>query len=166
MTTAEEFFKKLDAKGRSKKIDILKKIAAFCHKEYNDNSDWSSWSFKNFLWSEWQLKFDEQIYLIGYAKVLLDSQTIAHINVMCYYRGSSGLPVVKVKTRIFDIRTGEIKEIYRYIGSSYDEALVWDESETSDKQDEIDFICDKTDEIVESISNFIDKLFTFDRNSD
>ena len=54
------------------KIDILKKIAAFCHKEYNDNSDWNSWSFKNFLWSEWELKFEQQIYLTGNAKVLLD----------------------------------------------------------------------------------------------
>lgn len=156
MTTAEKFLNK------PQRIDILKKIAAFCHKEYNTWSFWGNWLFKNLLWSEWKIVSDRQIYLIGNAKVLLDSQTIAHINVMCYYRGSSGLPVVKVRTRIFDIRTGEIKEIYRYIGSSYDEALVWDESEASDKQDEIDFICDKTDEIVESISNFIDKLFTFD----
>lgn len=155
--TAEKFFNK------SRRIDVLRKIAAFCYKEYNTWSFWDNWLFKNnLLWSEWKIVSDKQIYLIGNAKVLLDSQTIAHINVMCYYRGSSGLPIVKVKTRIFDIRTGEIKEIYRYIGSSYDEALVWDESETSDKQDEIDFICDKTDEIVESISNFIDKLFTFD----
>ena len=155
MTTAEEFLKKQEAIERSKKIDILKKIAVFCHKEYNANSNWNSWAFKNFLWSEWKIVSDKQLYLIGNAKVLLDSQTIAHINVMCYYRGSSGLPVVKVRTRIFDIRTGEIKEIYRYIGSSYDEALVWDESEASDKQDKIDFICDKTDEIVEVISNFM-----------
>ena len=156
MTTAEKFFNK------PQRIDILKKIAAFCYKEYNAWSFWDNWLFKHLLWSEWKIVSEKQIYLIGNAKVLLDIQTIAHINVMCYYRGSSGLPVVKVKTRIFDIRTGEIKEIYRYIGSSYDEALVWDKSETSDKQDEIDFICDKTDEIVESISNFIDKLFTFD----
>lgn len=155
MTTAEEFFKKLEAIERTQKTRILQKIASFCYKEYNTWSFWDNWLFKHFLWSEWKIVSEKRIYLLGNAKVLLDSQTIAHINVMCYYRSSSGLPVVKVKTRIFDIRTGEIKEIYRYIGSSYDEALVWDESETSDKQDEIDFICDKTDEIVESISNFI-----------
>ena len=152
--TAEEFFKNLEAMERSKKIDILKKIAAFCHKEYNKKSFWDSWAFKNFLWSEWELKFDEQIYLIGNAKVLSDKQTVAHIKVMCHYRDSNDLPVVKVKTRIFDIRTGQIKEIYKYIGFSYHESL-YSDIENPDKQNEIDFICDKTDEIVETISNFI-----------
>ena len=152
--TAEEFFKKLEAMERSKKIDILKKIAAFCHKEYNKKSFWDSWAFKNFLWSEWELKFDEQIYLIGNAKALLDRQTIAHIKVMCHYRDSNDLPVVKVKTRIFDIRTGQIKEIYKYIGFSYHESL-YSDIENPAKQNEIDFICDKTDEIVETISNFV-----------
>lgn len=155
MTTAKEFFEKLEAIERSKKIDILKKIAAFCYKEYNTWSFWDNWLFKYLLWSEWKIVSEKQIYLLGNAKTLLDSQTIAHIQVMCYYRDSAGLPVVKVKSRIFDIRTGEMKEIYRYIGLSYDEALVWDESEISDKQDEINFILDKTDEIVEAISNFI-----------
>ncbi len=152
MTTPKEFFdmpQKID-----QKIDILKKIAAFCHKEYNDNSNWNSWAFKNFLWSEWEPKFEQQIYLIGNAKAILDSQTIAHIKVVCHYRDSAGLPVVKVKSRIFDLRTGQIKEIYRYIGFSYHESL-YSDIENPDKQNEIDFICDKTDEIVEAISNFI-----------
>ena len=149
MTITEEFFNK------PRRIDILQKIAAFCYKEYNTWSFWDNWLFKHLLWSEWKIVSEKQIYLLGNAKALLDSQTIAHIQVMCYYRDSAGLPVVKVKSRIFDIRTGEMKEIYRYIGLSYNEALVWDESEISDKQDEIDFICDKTDEIVGSISNFI-----------
>lgn len=152
--TSEEFFNKLEAIKRSKKIDILKKIAAFCHKEYNDNSNWNSWAFKNFLWSEWELKFEQQIYLIGNAKVLLDSQTIAHIKVMCHYRDFHDLPVVKVKSRIFDLRTGQIKEIYKYIGFSYHESL-YSDIENPDKQDEIIFIRDKTSEIVETISNFI-----------
>ena len=104
MTTAEEFFKKLDAKGRSKKIDILKKIAAFCHKKYNDNSDWSSWVFKNFLWSEWELKFDQQNYLVGNGKVLLDSQTIAHVKVFCGFISNSK-PVVRVTSTLFNLRT-------------------------------------------------------------
>ena len=155
MTTAEEFFKKLEAMERSKKIDILRKIANFCYKEYNTWSFWDNWLFKHLLWSEWRIVSEKQIYLLGNAKALLDSQTIAHIRVMCYYRDSAGKPAVKVRSRILDTRTGEIKEIYRYIGLSYDEALVWDESEISDKQDEIDFILDKTDEIVEAISNFI-----------
>jgi hypothetical protein len=152
--TAEEFFKKLEAIERTHKTRILQKIASFCYKEYNANSDWNSWSFKNFLWSEWQLKFDEQICLIANARVLLDSQTIAHIKVMCHYRDSGDLPIVKVKSRIFDLRTGQIKEIYRYIGFSYHESL-YSDIENPDKQNEIDFICDKTDEIVETISNFI-----------
>lgn len=139
----------------SKQVDILERIAVFCHKEYNTWSFWDNWLFKNFLWSEWKIVSDQRIYLTGNAKVLLDSQTIAHVNVMCYYRNSDNLPIVKVRSRIFDIKTGEIKEIYRYIGLSYDEAIVWDNSKTSNKQDEIDFICDKTDEIVEAISNFI-----------
>ena len=97
---------------RSKKIDILKKIAVFCHKEYNDNSDWNSWSFKNFLWSEWELKFDQQIYLIGNAKVLLDSQTIAHVKVFCGFIPSFSLiPETRVTGTIFDLRTGKIKKI-------------------------------------------------------
>ena len=145
--TAEEFFKKLDAKGRSKKIDILKKIAAFCHKEYNDNSDWSSWSFKNFLWSEWQLKFDEQIYLIGYAKVLLDSQTIAHVKVFCGFI-SYLTPVVRVTSTLFNLRTGETAFCDK---SNYDDDVYC----SLYKQDEITFIRDKTEEIVETISNFI-----------
>jgi len=152
--TAEEFFKKLEAMERSRKARILQKIAAFCYKEYNNNSDWNSWAFKSLLWSEWQLKFDEQIHLIGNAKVLLDKQTIAHIKVMCHYRDSDDLPAVKVKSRIFDLRTGQIKEIYKYIGFSYHESL-YSDVENPDKQNEIDFICDKTDEIVEAISNFI-----------
>lgn len=153
--TPEEFFKKLEAIERSKKIDILKKIASFCYEEYNTWSFWDNWLFKHFLWSEWKIVSEKRIYLLGNTKVLLDSQTIAHIKVMCYYRNSDDLPVVKARSRIFDIRTGEIKEIYRYIGLSYDEALAWNKSETFDKQDKIDFICDKTDEIVEVISNFI-----------
>lgn len=145
--TAEEFFKKLDAKGRSKKIDILKKIAAFCHKEYNDNSDWSSWSFKNFLWSEWQLKFDEQIYLIGNGKVLLDRQTIAHVKVFCGFI-SYLTPVVRVTSTIFNLRTGETAFCDK---SNYDDDVYC----SLYKQDEIIFIRDKTDEIVETISNFV-----------
>lgn len=145
--TAEEFFKKLDAKGRSKKIDILKKIAAFCHKEYNDNSDWSSWSFKNFLWSEWQLKFDEQIYLIGNGKVLLDRQTIAHVKVFCGFI-SNLKPVVRVLVTLFNLRTGETAFCDK---SNYDDDVYC----SLYKQDEITFIRDKTEEIVETISNFI-----------
>ena len=152
--TTKEFFEKLEAIKRSKKIDILKKIAAFCYKEYNANSDWNSWSFKSLFWSEWELKLEQQIYLTGNAKVLLDSQTIAHIKVMCHYRDSAGLPVVKVKSRIFDLRTGQIKEIYRYIGFNHHESL-YSDIENPSKQNEIDFICDKTDKIVEAISNFI-----------
>jgi hypothetical protein len=150
-TTTEKFFNK------PRRIDILKKIAAFCYKEYNTWSFWDNWLFKYLLWSEWKITSATRIYLMGNAKVLLDSQTIAHIKVMCYYRDFDDLPVVKVRSRKFDLRTGEIKEIYRYIGLSYNEALVWDESEISDKQDEIDFILDKTDEIVKSLSDFIDK---------
>ena len=148
--TAEEFFKKLDAKGRSKKIDILKKIAAFCHKEYNDNSDWSSWSFKNFLWSEWQLKFDEQIYLIGNGKVLLDRQTIAHVKVFCGFI-SNLKPVVRVLVTLFNLRTGETAFCDK---SNYDDDVYC----SLYKQDEITFIRDKTEEIVETISNFIKRI--------
>ena len=86
--------------GRSKKIDIFKKIAVFCYKEYNTWSFWDNWLFKNFLWSEWKIVSDQHIYLTGNAKVLLDSQTIAHVNVMCYYRNSDNLLVVKVRSRI------------------------------------------------------------------
>lgn len=149
--TPEEFFNKLEAMERSKKIDILKKIAAFCHKEYNDNSYWNSWAFKNFLWSEWQLKFDQQIYLIGNAKVLLDSQTIAHIKVFCGFM-SNLKPVVRVTSTLFDLRTGQIKEIAFCDKSNYDDNVF---CSNLYKQDEIIFIRDKTEEIVETISNFI-----------
>ena len=153
--TPEEFFKKLEAMERSKKIDILKKIAAFCYKEYNANSDWSSWAFKNFLWSEWQLIFNGQIYLIGNAKVLLNSQTIAHIKVFCGFM-SDLRPVVRVTSTIFDLRTGQIKEIAFCDKSNYDNDVF---CSNSYKQEEITFIRafirDKTDEIVETISNFI-----------
>lgn len=145
--TPEEFFNKLEAMERSKQIDILKKIAAFCHKEYNDNSYWNSWAFKNFLWSEWQLKFDEQIYLIGNAKVLLDSQTIAHVKVFCGFIFDIK-PVVRVTSTIFDLRTGETAFCDK---SNYDDDVYC----SLYKQDEIIFIRDKTEEIVETISNFI-----------
>ena len=145
--TPEEFFKKLEAMERSKKIDILKKIAVFCHKEYNDNSDWNSWSFKNFLWSEWQLKFDEQIYLIGNAKALLDRQTIAHVKVFCGFI-SNLKPVVRVTSTLFNLRTGETAF---YDKSNYDDDVYC----SLYKQDEITFIRDKTEEIVETISNFV-----------
>ena len=145
--TPEEFFKKLEAMERSKKIDILKKIAAFCHKEYNDNSYWNSWVFKNFLWSEWQLKFDEQIYLIGNAKALLDRQTIAHVKVFCGFI-SNLKPVVRVTSTLFNLRTGETAF---YDKSNYDDDVYC----SLYKQDEITFIRDKTEEIVETISNFI-----------
>ena len=136
-----------------KRVDILEKIDVFCHKKYNTWSFWDNWLFKNFLWSEWKIVSD---LLTNNAKVLLDSQTIAHVNVSVgYYRSFDDLPIVKVRSRIFDLRTGKIKEIYRYIGLSYDEAIVWDNSKASNKQDKIKFICDKTDEIVETISNFI-----------
>ena len=147
--TPKEFFdmpQKID-----QKIDILKKIAAFCHKEYNANSNWDSWSFKNFLWSEWQLKFDEQIYLIGNAKAILDGQTIAHIKVFCGFI-SNLKPVVRVTSTIFNLRTGQIKEIAFCDKSNYDDNVF---CSNLYKQEEIDFICDKTDEIVETISNFI-----------
>lgn len=145
--TAEEFFKKLEAMERSKKIDILKKIAVFCHKEYNDNSDWNSWVFKNFLWSEWELKFDEQIYLIGNAKALLDRQTIAHVKVFCGFI-SYLTPVVRVTSTLFNLRTGETAFCDK---SNYDDDVYC----SLYKQDEIIFIRDKTEEIVETISNFI-----------
>jgi hypothetical protein len=143
--TAKEFLE-------MNKIDILKKIAAFCHKEYNDNSDWNSWAFKNFLWSEWEIKFDQQIYLIGNAKVILDSQTIAHVRVFCGSIPSFGLiPEVRVTGTIFNLRTGQIKEIAFCDKSNYDDDVYC----SLYKQDEIIFICDKTSEIVETISNFI-----------
>ena len=145
--TAEEFFKKLEAMERSKKIDILKKIAAFCHKEYNKKSFWDSWAFKNFLWSEWELKFDQQIYLIGNAKALLDRQTIAHVKVFCGFI-SYLTPVVRVTSTIFNLRTGETAFCDK---SNYDDDVYC----SLYKQDEIIFIRDKTEEIVETISNFI-----------
>ena len=147
--TPKEFFdmpQKID-----QKIDILKKIAAFCHKEYNDNSDWNSWSFKNFLWSEWQLKFVHQIYLIGNAKAILDGQTIAHIKVFCGFI-SNLKPVVRVTSTIFNLRTGQIKEIAFCDKSNYDDNVF---CSNLYKQKEITFIRDKTEEIVETISNFI-----------
>ena len=147
--TPKEFFdmpQKID-----QKIDILKKIAAFCHKEYNANSNWDSWSFKNFLWSEWQLKFVHQIYLIGNAKAILDGQTIAHIKVFCGFI-SNLKPVVRVTSAIFDLRTGQIKEIAFCDKSSYDDNVF---CSNLYKQKEITFIRDKTEEIVETISNFI-----------
>ena len=154
--TAEEFFKKLEAMERSKKIDILKKIAVFCHKEYNDNSDWNSWSFKNFLWSEWELKFDQQIYLVGYAKAILDGQTIAHIKVFCGFIPSFSLiPEIRVIGTIFDLRTGKIKEIAACKEYSDPDDGYYSGFGFSDKQEEITFICDKTSEIAETISNFI-----------
>lgn len=146
--TAKEFFEKLEAIERSKKIDILKKIAAFCHKEYNDNSDWSSWSFKNFLWSEWRLKFDEQIYLIGNGKVLLDRQTIAHVKVFCGFISNLS-PVVRVTITLFDLKTGETAFCDK---SNYDDDVF---CSNIYKQSHLVFIRDKTDEIVEAISNFI-----------
>ena len=152
--TPKEFF---DMPQRiDQKIDILKKIAAFCHKKYNDNSDWNSWVFKNFLWSEWELKFDEQIYLIGNAKVLLDSQTIAHIKVFCGFIPSFSLiPEIRVIGTIFDLRTGKIKKIAACKEYSDPDAGYYSGFGISDKQDEITFIRDKTEEIVETISNFI-----------
>ena len=145
--TPEEFFKKLEAMERSKKIDILKKIAVFCHKEYNDNSYWNSWAFKNFLWSEWELKFDKQICLIGNGKVLLDRQTIAHVKVFCGFILYLS-PVVRVTSTLFDLKTGETAFCDK---SNYDDDVYC----SLYKQDEITFIRDKTEEIVETISNFI-----------
>lgn len=158
MTTAEEFFKKQEAMERSKKIDILKKIAAFCYKEYNANSDWSSWAFKNFLWSEWQLKFDEQIYLIGNGKVLLDRQTIAHVKVFCGFI-SNLKPVVRVTSTLFNLRTGEASfcDKSNYDGDVYCSLY---------KQNEITFIRDKTEEIVETISNFIKTIKPRDKTDE
>lgn len=154
--TAEEFFEKLEAIKRSKKIDILKKMAAFCHKEYNDNSDWDSWSFKNFLWPEWELKFEQQIYLTGNAKVLLDSQTIAHVEVFCGFIPSFSLiPKTRVTGTIFDLRTGKIKEIAACKEYDDPDAGYYSSFGISDKQKEITFIRDKTEEIAETISNFI-----------
>lgn len=151
--TPEEFFNKLEAMERSKKIDILKKIAAFCYKEYNANSDWSSWAFKNFLWSEWEVR---QAYLIGNAKVLLDNQTIAHVEVFCGFIPSFSLiPEIKVTGTIFDLRTGKIKKMamckeYGDPDNGYCSGFG-----ISDKQEEINFIRDKTSEIAEAMSNFI-----------
>lgn len=147
MTTAEEFLKKQEAIERSKKIDILKKIAVFCHKEYNANSNWNSWAFKNFLWSEWKIVSDKQLYLIGNAKVLLDSQTIAHIKVFCGFISNSK-PVVRVTSTLFNLGTGETAFCDK---SNYDDDVYC----SLYKQDEIIFIRDKTEEIVETISNFI-----------
>lgn len=156
MTTAEKFFKKLEAMERSKKIDILRKIAAFCYKEYKANSDWNSWSFKNFLWSEWQLKADKQICLIGNAKVLLDSQTIAHVEVFCGFIPSFSLiPEIRVTGTIFDLRTGKIKEIAACKEYGDPDNGYYSGFGISDKQEEITFIRDKTGEIAEAISNFI-----------
>ena len=153
MTTAEEFFKKLEAMERSKKIDILKKIAAFCYKEYNANSDWSSWAFKNFLWSEWEVR---QTYLIGNAKVLLDSQTIAHVEVFCGFIPSFSLiPEIRITGTIFDLRTGKIKKIAMCKEYGDPDAGYYSGFGISDKQEEITFIRDKTSEIAEAISNFI-----------
>ena len=152
--TAEEFFKKQEAMGRSKKIDILKKIAAFCHKEYNANSDWNSWSFKNFLWSEWKIVSDQRIYLTSNAKVLLDSQTIAHVKVFCGFISSFSLiPEIRVTGTIFDLRTGKIKETA--MCKEYGDPDAGYYSGTSDKQEEITFIRDKTSEIAETMSSFI-----------
>jgi hypothetical protein len=157
--TAEEFIQKLEAMGRSKKIDILKKIAAFCHKEYNDNSDWNSWAFKNFLWSEWEIKFDQQIYLIGNAKVILDSQTISHIKVFCGFIPSFSLiPEIRVTGTIFDLRTGKIKEMAVCKEYGDPDNGYYSEFGISDKQEEIAFVCDKTSEIAEAISNFIKSI--------
>ncbi len=147
--TAKEFLE-------MNKIDILKKIAAFCHKEYNDNSDWNSWAFKNFLWSEWEIKFDQQIYLIGNAKVILDSQTIAHVRVFCGSIPSFGLiPEVRVTGTIFDLRTGKIKEIAMCKEYGDPDNGYYSTFGISDKQEEITFIRDKTGEIAGAISNFI-----------
>jgi hypothetical protein len=154
--TAEEFFKKLEAMERSKKIDILKKIAAFCYKKYNVNSDWNSWAFKNFLWSEWEIKCDQQICLIGNAKVILDSQTIAHVRVFCGFIPSFSLiPEIRVTGTIFDLRTGKIKEIAMCKEYGDPDNGYYSGFGISDKQEEITFIRDKTGEIAEAISNFI-----------
>lgn len=151
--TSEEFFNKLEAIKRSKKIDILKKIAAFCYKEYNANSDWSSWAFKNFLWSEWEVR---QTYLIGNAKVLLDNQTIAHVEVFCGFIPSFSLiPEIKVTGTIFDLRTGKIKKMAMCKEYSDPDNGYCSGFGISDKQEEINFIRDKTSEIAEAISNFI-----------
>ena len=154
--TAEEFFKKLKAIERPKKIDILKKIAVFCHKEYNANSNWNSWAFKNFLWSEWKIVSDKQLYLIGNAKVLLDSQTIAHVEVFCGFIPSFSLiPEIRITGTIFDLRTGKIKEIAMCKEYSDPDNGYCSGFGISDKQEEINFIRDKTSEIAEAISNFI-----------
>ena len=157
--TPEEFSKKLEAMKHTKKVDILKKIANFCHKEYNDNSDWDSWSFRNFLWSEWEIRCNQEISLIGNAKVLVDSQIIAHVKVFCGL--SSPIPRVKVTSTLFDLRTGQIKEITKYekhcvISKFWEdpEFRYYTGSENSDKQEEITFIREKTDKIVETISSF------------
>lgn len=156
MTTAEEFFKKLEAIERTHKTRLLQKIASFCYKEYNANSDWNSWSFKNFLWSEWQLKFDEQICLIANARVLLDSQTIAHVEVFCGFIPSFGLiPEIRLTGTIFDLRTGKIKEIAMCKEYGDPDNGYYSTFGISDKQEEITFIRDKTGEIAEAISNFI-----------
>ena len=153
MTTAEEFFKKSEAIERSKKIDILKKIAAFCYKEYNANSDWSSWAFKNFLWSEWEVR---QTYLIGNAKVLLDNQTIAHVEVFCGFIPSFSLiPEIKVTGTIFDLRTGKIKKMAMCKEYGDPDNGYYSGFGISDKQEEINFIRNKTSEIAKAISNFI-----------
>lgn len=147
---SEKFFNK------PRRIDILKKIAAFCHKEYNDNSDWNRWVFKNFLWSEWELKFDQQIYLIGNAKVLLDSQTIAHVKVFCGFIPSFSLiPETRVTGTIFDLRTGKIKKIAMCKEYGDPDNGYYSGFGISDKQEEITFVRDKTSEIAEAISNFI-----------
>jgi hypothetical protein len=159
MTTAEEFFKKLKAMEHPKKIDILKKIAAFCYKKYNDNSDWNSWAFKNFLWSEWEIKCDQQIYLIGNGKVILDSQTIAHVRVFCGFIPSFSLiPEIRVTGTIFDLRTGKIKEIAMCKEYGDPDNGYYSGYGISDKQEEITFIRDKTSEIAEAISNFIKSI--------
>jgi len=158
--TLEEFSKKLEAMKHAKKVDMLKKIANLCHKKYNDNSDWNSWSFKNFLWSEWKLECSQEIFLTGNAQVLLSSQIIAHVKVFCSL--SSSIPIVKVTSTLFDLRTGQIKEITKYEKHCLISKF-WEDPEfeyytrygVSDKQEEITFIREKTDEIVETISSFI-----------
>lgn len=151
--TTKEFFNK------PRRIDILKKIAAFCHKEYNDNSDWNSWSFKNFIWSEWELKCDRQIYLIGNGKVLLDSQTIAHVKVLCAFTTSFSLiPKITVTGAIFDLRTGKIKKIAECKEYDDPDDGYYSGFGVSDKQKEITFVRDKVSEIAENISNFINTI--------
>lgn len=157
--TLEEFSKKLEAIKHTKKVDILKKIANFCHKEYNDNSDWDSWSFRNFLWSEWEISCSNQdIFLTGNAKVLVDSQIIAYVKVFCCFIDLE--PMVIATSTISDLRTGQIKEIAKYWVSRFGDNLELRHSRfgRSDKQEEITFIREKTDEIVETISSFVKSI--------